>query len=447
MVDVTLDGVSKTVQTDSFGVWRANYAPGEIRPGEYEAQITAYTVDAAGNELTRSDSVMVDTFVRNFQVSANPVTADNIVNDAEQGQGVTLSGSTEPGATVTVVVEGVSRFANVDAAGNWTASFSALDLPDGTYTTTAQISTEDAAGNTATTSKTFQVDTEVVPLTSTTQPGGSDGVVGEAESAQGFTLNGQVEQGSTVVVTIAGQQMQAQVSAGGAWSVAVPSSVIPEVDGESVSIQIAATDAAGNTKSITETMTVDNVAPDAPDMTAITRDQSQAVRGIVLENTNDDVVIERVGTSGTQNVAFNEQDNNFTGETTYSFNNVVPDGSHLVVTATDGAGNSSGTYVVVDDPNTSQSNVTLAGNLGGREIDAIDLEFTEEATLTITEAQIVAMTGEDNTVKVLGNTDDGVRISGATRTGSRFEDGQNYDVYDLGDATVLIDDDINNVTI
>ncbi len=131
MVDVTLDGVSRTVQTDSFGVWRANYAAGEIRPGEYEAQITAHTVDAAGNALTRSDTVMVDTFVRNFAVSSNPVTADNIVNDAEQGQGVTLSGTTEPGATVTVVVEDVSRVATVAANGNWTASFPAFDLPDG----------------------------------------------------------------------------------------------------------------------------------------------------------------------------------------------------------------------------------------------------------------------------------------------------------------------------
>lgn len=447
MVDVTLDGVSKTVQTDSFGIWRATYAAGEIRPGEYEAQITAYTVDAAGNELTRTDSVMVDTFVRNFAVSANPVTADNIVNDAEQAQGVTLSGTTEPGATVTVVVEGVSRAANVDAAGNWTASFSGFDLPDGTYTTTAQISTQDRAGNTATTTKTFQVDTEVVPLTSNTQPGGSDGVVSEAESAQGFILNGQVEQGSTVVVTIAGQQMQAQVSAGGAWSVAVPASVIPTADGENVSIQIAATDRAGNTRSITETMVVDNVAPDAPDMTAITWDQTQAARGIVLETNDVDVAIERVSNTGSQTVGFSEQDNSFTGETTYSFNQVVPDGSHLVVTATDSAGNSSGTYVVLDDPNTSQSNVTLAGNIGGREIDVIDLEFTEEATLTISEAQIVAITGEDNTVKVLGNSDETVRITGATRTGTRSEDGTNFNVYELGDATVLIDDDINNVSI
>ncbi len=445
-VEVTLDGVTKTVQTDGFGIWRANYAAGEIRPGEYEAQITAYIVDAAGNELTRTDTVMVDTFVRNFAVSANPVTADNIVNDVEQAQGVTLSGTTEPGATVTVVVEGVSRAASVDAAGNWTARFSGLDLPDGTYTTTAQISTQDRAGNTATTSKTFQVDTEVLPLTSTSRPGGADGVLNEAEAAQGFTLTGQVEQGATVEVTIAGQRMTAQVS-GSTWSVAVPTSVIPTADGDTVSIQIAATDRAGNTKSITETMVVDNVAPDAPDMTAVTWDQSQAPRGIMLETTDHNVSIVRVGAGGVQTVGFNEQDNSFTGETSYTFNNVVPDGSHLVVTATDSAGNSTGTYVVLGDPDVSRSNVSLASNIGGREIDVIDLEFTEEATLTITEAQIVALTGEDNTVRVLGNSDETVRITGATRTGSRFEDGTNFNVYELGDATVLIDDDINNVSI
>ncbi|SHH95473.1 Ig-like domain-containing protein [Marivita hallyeonensis] len=450
IVDVTLDGVSKTVQTDAAGIWRANYLAGEIRPGEYEAQITAYTVDAAGNELTRSDTVMVDTFVRNFQVSANPVTADNIVNNSEQFNGVTLSGTTEPGASLSVTVEGITRVANVDAMGNWTVSFSAMDLPDGTYTTTAQISTQDAAGNTATTSKTFQVDTEVVPLTSTSQPGGPDGVVNAAEAAQGFVLTGQVEQGSSVTVTIGGMAMVAQVTAGGVWSVNVPESAIPSVNGQSVAINISATDAAGNTATITETMVVDTVTPNEPDMTAITRDQSQAVRGIVLETTDDTVAIDKVsstgGNSGAQGVAFNAQDNSFTGETTYSFNQVVPDGSHLVVTATDSAGNSSGTYVVVDDPNTSQSNVTLAANIGGKKIDAIDLEFTEEASLSITEAQIVALTGQDNTVKVLGNSDDSVRITGATRTGTVVEDGEGYASYQLGDATVLIDDEITNVS-
>ncbi|WP_299793372.1 Ig-like domain-containing protein [uncultured Marivita sp.] len=451
MVDVTLDGVSKTVQTDASGIWRANYLAGEVRAGEYEAQITAHTVDAAGNELTRTDTVMVDTFVRNFTVSSNPVTADNIVNNAEQGQGVTLTGTTEPGATVTVVIEGVSRAANVDSNGNWSATFSGVDIPDGTYTTTAQISSQDRAGNVAMTTKTFQVDTEVVPLTSNSRPGGADGVLNEAESSQGFTLTGQVEQGSSVVVTIGGQQMNAQVSAGGAWSVAVPASLIPIVNGENVAIQIAATDRAGNTRSITENMTVDNVAPDAPDMVEISRTQAQQVSGIRLASSDDAISIEQVSSSGGNGapelVSFVETDIGNTGQTAYSFSNPVPDGSHLVVTATDSAGNSSGTYIVVDNSKTAQENVTLAGSIGNREIDTIDLDFIDGATLTITDAQIVAMTGEENTVKVLGNNDDALRIVGATRQGTRNEDGETYNVYDLGDSTVLVDDEITNVTI
>jgi large repetitive protein len=446
-VTVTMDGVNKSVTTDANGIWRATYLAGEIRPGEYEAQITAHIVDSAGNELTRTDSVMVDTFVRNFQVSANPVTADNVVNNAEKAQGVTLSGTTEPGATVSVTVEGVARTANVDAAGNWTVTFSSLQIPSGTYSTTAQISTQDAAGNTATTSKTFVVDTEVTPLTSTSAPGGTDGVVSEAEAAQGFQLTGQVEQGSSVTVTIGGTAMAAQVTGGGMWSVNVPSSVIPMVNGQNVAINISATDAAGNTRTITQQMTVDNVAPDSPDMTSITRDDSQSVRGITLDASDNDVSIGRVTASGSvQNVGFSEVDIPALGETQFVFNQVVPDGSHLVVSATDSAGNRSGIYVVVDDPDTNQSNVTVANNLSQYEIKAIDLEFTDQATLTITEAQIVALANQTNDVKVFGNSDDAVQITGATRTGRVTEDGTSFNVYEMGDANILIDEDITQVS-
>jgi hypothetical protein len=445
MVNVTLEGVSKTVETDDVGNWRANYAAVEIRPGEYEAQITAFTVDGAGNELRRSDSVEVDTFVRNFMVNANPLSADNIVNSTEKTDGITLSGTTEPGATVTVVAEGVSRVATVDAGGNWTVRFSGTDLPNGTRTTTAQIVTEDRAGNMATTTKTFQVDTEVVPLTSTSQTGGADGVVSETEAAQGVTLTGQVEPGSSVEVIIGDQRLNAQVN-GSTWTVTLPSSVIPMADGDIVPIQIAATDRVGNTTSIAESIVVDNVSPDMPNVIVVSRDQTQSVRSIVLQSPDEDIVIEQISASGIQVVGYEEQTNFVSGETVYNFNPAVPDGSNLYVMAVDEFGNMAGTFVALSDPD-DNGDVPFGSNLDGRRIDIIDLEFTPEAMLTITEAQIVAMTGEDNTVRVLGNTGETVRISGASRTGSRLEDGQNYNIYELGEATVLIDEDITNVTI
>ncbi|MCL3882217.1 Ig-like domain-containing protein [Marivita sp. GX14005] len=446
MVDVALDGVTKTVQTDAFGLWSASYGAGEVRPGEHEAQITAYTVDAAGNELTRTDSVMVDTIVRNFAVSSAPVTTDNVVNGAEHAAGVTLSGTTEPGGSVTVAVEGITRIATVDAQGNWSVSFSPVDLPTGTYSTTAQISTEDAAGNTATTTKMFRVDTEVAPLTSTTTPGGADGVVNAAEAKQGFTLTGDVEPGSSVTVTIDGQTMTAQVAVSGAWSVAVPASMIPAADGDTVSIGISATDRAGNTESITQEMVVDTIAPDAPDMTSITRDDSEQVRGLTLETTEHDVAISRVtGSGGHQPVEVTEYVQG--DETQYSFNQNVPDGSHLVVTQTDAAGNTSGTYIFVDDPASTQNGVTVIGNQGANEIKSIDLEFADNASLTLTEAQVLALSGDTNEVQVHGNANDSVTLAGATKSGARTENGTTFNVYDLGDATVLIDEDIGNVTI
>ncbi len=444
-VYVKFNGVEYKADVDSLGNWTAVIKTDSVDEGEYSTELLIVGIDSVGNISETTVTALVDTqtFV---DINEEKIGSDGVVNFEERASGINVTGEAEPGSRVFVEINETVREAILGQDGHWSVDFLPSEVPVGEREVAVRASSVDKYGNESSMTSIFQVDTEVLQLTSNVHPGGSDAVVNKAESERGIILTGQVEQGSTVNVTIGGQRMTAQVS-GSTWSVAVPASVIPTADGDTVSIQIAATDRAGNTKSITETMVVDNVAPDAPDMTAILWDQAQAPRGIFLETSDHDVSIVRVGAGGVQTVGFDDQDIRASGETSYTFNNVVPDGSHLVVTATDSAGNSTGTYVVLGDPDVSRSNVSLASNIGGREIDVIDLEFTEEATLTITEAQIVAMTGEDNTVRVLGNRDESVRITGATRTGSRTEDGQSYDVYELGDATVLIDDDINNVTI
>ena len=449
-VEVTLGGVTRSTQTGHDGIWRAGFLPSEIAPGTYEAQITATIEDMAGNTLTRTDSVRVDTEVQNFAVSAAPVTADNVVNGAERGSGVVLSGSTEPGASVTVTVEGVTRAASVDAQGNWSVAYGAADLPTGTYATQATVSTTDAAGNTATASKGFKVDTQVDTLATSGDPITADGVLNAAESAAGFTLTGEVEPGSSVTVTMGGMALIADVAADGAWSVDVPSQAIPSGDGQEVTMVIDATDAAGNTRSITETVAVDNVAPDLPEIASYTRDHT-GIRGISLTMSDDDVGIGHVTGSGAGTsvdpVGFTETDIAALGETAFTFDQVVPDGSHLVVTSSDAAGNMSGTYLVVDDTTTSAVDMSGAAALGAFEIKSIDLQFAEDSQLTITEAQIVALAQQTDELRVYGGSDDAVTITGATRTGNRSEDGETFEVYELGDATVLIEDDITNVTI
>ncbi|MFZ5964743.1 Ig-like domain-containing protein [Thalassococcus sp. BH17M4-6] len=450
MVDVMLDGVTRTVQTDSAGIWRATYAAGEITPGTHEAQITATITDGAGNTLTRTDSVRVDTEVLNFGVSAEPVEGDGVVNADEAANGLVLSGTTEPGASVTVTFEGTTRVATVDAQGNWTASFTAAEIPPGQYDATAQVDTTDAAGNTASTSTGFRVDTEVDRLAMSDDPVTADNVVNAAEAAQGLTLTGVVEAGSNVQLTIGGVAHTAAVDAAGNWTVDIPASSTPSgtVDAP---VLIEATDAAGNTRSESATIAIDTDAPTTVNAESYTRDHT-GLRGITIATTDYAVevghVVDSSGTVTVDPVSFEAYDLPALGETSLAFTQNVPDGSHLVITATDTAGNSSGTYLVVDDTTTSVVDMTAAGTLGQFQIETIDLQFAEDSQLTITEAQLLALSSNSDTVTVEGGVDDMVTITGATLTGTtQGDNGEGYNVYELGQGTLLIDDEITNVVI
>ena len=74
----------------------------------------------------------------------------------------------------------------------------------------------------------------------------------------------------------------------------------------------------------------------------------------------------------------------------------------------------------------------------------MDLQFAEEANLTITEAALVNLSDSTDALTVHGGSDDTVTIAGATLTGSTNVDGQGFDIYSLGsEGTVILDDDIN----
>ena len=124
----------------------------------------------------------------------------------------------------------------------------------------------------------------------------------------------------------------------------------------------------------------------------------------------------------------------------------MPDGSQLVVTGTDPGGNASSTYVVLDETNTQVVDVTNP-NLSGFNIETIDLRFGDQAQLSLTEAQVRALSENSDAVMVQGGADDQVTISGAVSGGSTRIDGQDFDIYTLGDdATVVVDSDVQVVT-
>ncbi len=445
---VTMAGVSHTVTANGAGDWQANFSSAEVAPGVYTAQITATTTDSAGNTLNASDSVQVDTRVDNLSVSADTVEGDGVINGFERMSdgSVQVSGTTEVGSTsVVVTLNGVAVNALIGPRGDWIATYASNQIAEGTYDAPITVTARDRAGNTATIRDSVHVDTEVVPLNMTNGGGGADNVASFAEAATGIDLAGQVEAGSTVVVNFDGSNHTAIVDAAGNWSVTIPPSAITPGT-YSAGIIVTATDAVGNVDSINDTLAIDTQAPDGPVVESFTRDNT-GIRGISTDLSDGLLEVHEVNGNGTvSEVNASVTDIPQLGETNFQFNANVPDGSHLIVTATDNAGNSTGTYLVLDDE-ASGSVVSMSNpNLGNYNVEAVDLKFAEEGKLTLDEASLLALSENTNELQVLGGADDQVSIAGAQKTGSTVRDGERYDIYTLGqEGTVVIDDDINVV--
>ena len=441
LVSVAMNGVTHQAVANGAGVWQAFFAANEIPQGTYQAQITATTTDAAGNTATASDTVQVDTRVDNLSLSSDPIEGDNIINAAEQSDGVVLTGTTEPGSTVLVTMGTHTVQAIVDAQGNWHAPFTPAQVPLGEYITNVSVTATDLAGNVASVSDTVRVDTLVNQL-SIQDTVTEDDVISGAEARDGISLGGQVEAGSTVMVDFNGTVLAAAVDTQGNWSLTIPPSAIPGGTYDAA-ITVMATDSVGNADTITDTLVIDTEAPNGPVIASYTR-AGDGIRGISTEQSDGDLSVAQVNANGTiSDVSATQVDIDVLNETNFQFATNVPDGSHLIVNSTDAAGNTSGTYVVLDDESANSAIDLSNPSLGGYQIEAVELQFAEEANLTITEAQLLGLSDATNTLTIHGGADDTVTIVSATRTGSVNVDAQTYDVYSLGtEGTVILDDDI-----
>jgi large repetitive protein len=323
-------------------------------------------------------------------------------------------------------------------------TFAPDQVPEGTTNTTAVVEATDAAGNTVTTRQAVLIDTVVDPV-SLNEPGGGDDVISAREAASGIDLNGQVEAGSRVEVNFDGTRYNANVDGAGNWDVTIPAEDIRSGTYDA-DISVRATDHVGNVDAISDTLAIDTYAPDGPVIESYTRD-GDGIRAISVEQSEDALAVHQIQSDTTiTEVEASTLENDALNEMNFYFSSDVPDGSDLVVTATDAAGNSSGTYLALDDESANTMLELTNPNLSNHNIETIDLQFAEEAQLSITEAALVNLSSNTNAVIVNGHTDDTVTITGATRTGTEARDGQTYDIYTLGtEGTLMIDDDINVV--
>src|SRR4029077_6172929 len=111
---------------------------------------TAVATDAAGNTAADTRVLTIDTVAPAVAITTIEG-GDNLINAAEAAGGVTVSGTAEIGATLTV--NGVAVL--VDASGGWTTAVATV--ADGLLVVTAVAT--DAAGNSTTATRDLTVDT------------------------------------------------------------------------------------------------------------------------------------------------------------------------------------------------------------------------------------------------------------------------------------------------
>ena len=242
--------------------------------------------DAAVTPNTAADlSVQaVDTLAPVASITLDAITADNVVNAAEAGGTVavtgTVGGDVQVGDTVTLTVNGNSSYTGQVQAGlTFSIDVAGSDLAADTNVH-ASVNTTDAAGNTgtATDDQAYTVDT-VAPVASITLDAiTADNIVNAAEAAGTVavtgTVGGDVQVGDTVTLTVNGNSSYTGlVQAGLTFSIDVAGSDLAA--DTNVHASVTTTDAAGNTATATDDQayTVDTVAPVASiTLDAITAD-------------------------------------------------------------------------------------------------------------------------------------------------------------------------------
>ncbi len=340
---------------------QVNASNGSVLSGTAEAGVTIVITDGNGNPIGQTsadangnwsftpgsqlpDGTVVNVVARDAAGNSSPatsITVDGVAPNApvvEPSNGSELSGTAEPGSSVTLTDGNGNPIGQTtaDANGNWSFTPS-TPLPDGTV---VNVVARDAAGNSSPPAS-VTVDA-VAPATPTVDP------------SNGTTLSGTAEPGATVTLTDGNGNPIGQVTADGSgnWSF-TPGT--PLANGTVVNA--TATDASGNT-SPGSSVTVDSVAPATP-----------------VVNPSNGTTLSGTAEPGSS-VTLTDGNGNPIGQVTadgsgnWSFTPSMPlaDGTVVNATATDPAGNTSGQGSTTVDgvaPATPTVNLSNGSSLSG----------------------------------------------------------------------------------
>ncbi len=249
-ITVVIAGQTLTTVAGADGTW--SVTPIALADGPHTAVVTAR--DAAGNASSQSVAVVVDTAAPALDSALEAASDSGVAGDGlTRDNTPTISGTGEPGASISVSVGGQTWSTTVAADGSWSVTPTAL--ADGAYS--AAVTSTDSAGNSTSSSVAVIVDT-AVGLSAALSPASDSGLAGDNATSNAMpTLGGTGEPGASITVMVGGQTLSTTVAADGSWSV-TPS--MPLADGV-YSVNVSSTDAAGNSASQDLPLTIDSQAP------------------------------------------------------------------------------------------------------------------------------------------------------------------------------------------
>ncbi|MEW4958585.1 Ig-like domain-containing protein, partial [Enterobacter cloacae subsp. cloacae] len=221
---VTVNGKDYSATVLADGTWSAAVPAADVSTWpEGTVKISVTGDSTAGNPITISHDVTVD--LATVAISINAIASDDVINAAEKGLDLVLSGATtnvEAGQTVTLSMGGKIYTAQVDADGNWTATVPAANLAglkDGDAS--VQVSVTNVNGNSASAGREYSVDATAPSVTINTLA--TDDILNAAEAQADLTVSGTstAEAGQTVTVSLNGKDYTATVGSDGHWTLNV----------------------------------------------------------------------------------------------------------------------------------------------------------------------------------------------------------------------------------
>ena len=456
-VTVNFDGENHTVRANENGQWQTTFTKDELRSGDYDAQVTATVGDVYGNSYSVDQMVDMDTVVEDFSMDTPdgmPTTDEllSVINQEASQDGFQITGTVETGSTVWVVIDGVRRQAEVDEdTGEWAATFQsgAMDGHQGEVDMVVEV--EDSVGNTDTIPSRVLIDTVVDNLASSGSPEANENdLVGLNAARNGMELAGTAEPGAVIEVSLFNKTYTGEADDSGNWSLTVQRDDIPAAE-DTADFTVQATDIYGNVDRTTGSVAFDMVAPDSPLISNLTEAASDGYSAVSTAATSDTIEFHQIDGSSVNAVAVDST--SLGGSVFNAFVDAsgnpapVPDGSQLLITSTDLAGNSSSTYVVPGDNSAASLSDLPSGGLDDLQIETVDLRFGEHSELSITEDQLLALSENTDTLVVEGDGDNTVVMLGAEPQGDGADGPAGYEIYSLGeDATVVVDEEIQIVT-